>query len=65
MKENSEYLRPSQLAAKLGCSATTIINHIRAGKIHALKLDGGHYRIPRTEVERLKSEWIYSPDLTF
>jgi hypothetical protein len=40
-------------------------NWIKAGRVKAYRLGGPagrDYRIPWAEVERLKSEWLFSPE---
>jgi molybdopterin-binding protein len=49
----SELLTPMQAARVAGVSYPTIKQWIYKGKIHATKTAGGHYRIPRREIERV------------
>jgi len=52
------YVSPQDLADRLGVSVFTIRRYIRAGKLPAVKLDGG-YRIGRDDIaEFLKSREI-------
>jgi len=46
IKLDSEMLSTGQVAKKLGVSTQAVINWIEAGKLEAIKLPGGHYRIP-------------------
>jgi excisionase family DNA binding protein len=45
----------SQIAQEFSVSAHTVARWIREGKIKAIKLPGGTYRIPVEEVERIRS----------
>src|SRR6185369_5453908 len=49
----SELLTPVQAARVAGVSYPTIKQWIYKGKIHTTKTAGGHYRIARTEIERV------------
>jgi len=49
----SELLTPAQAARVAGVSYPTIKQWIYKGKIHTTKTAGGHYRIPRGEIERV------------
>jgi molybdopterin-binding protein len=49
----SELLTPMQAARVAGVSYPTIKQWIYRGKIQTTKTAGGHYRIPRTEIERV------------
>ena len=42
-------LSTGQVAKKLGVSTQAVINWIEAGKLEAIKLPGGHYRIPANQ----------------
>jgi len=42
-------LSTGDVAKKLGVSTQAVINWIEAGKMHAVKLPGGHYRIPANQ----------------
>ncbi len=46
IKLDREMLSTGQVAKKLGVSTQAVINWIEAEKIDAIKLPGGHYRIP-------------------
>jgi excisionase family DNA binding protein len=46
IKLDREMLSTGQVAMKLGVSTQAVINWIEAEKIEAIKLPGGHYRIP-------------------
>ena len=47
-----------KVAAILGCTSGTVRNRIEDGTIKAYRIGGtGHYRIPWSEVERLRSDW--------
>ena len=49
----SELLTPMQAARVAGVSYPTIKQWIYKGKIRTTKTAGGHYRIPRGEIERV------------
>ena len=52
----SDYLTPDEAARELSLqTAATVYRRIRAGGLRA-ELVGGRYRIPRSEVERLKRQ---------
>ena len=40
----------------LGVSYVTVARWIRAGKLRAIKLPSGHYRVPESEIKRLLEE---------
>lgn len=46
-------LTTGRVAASLGVTINTVKNWARAGKIQAVRLPSGHFRIPATEVDRL------------
>jgi len=43
----------SEVAELLGTTRVSVWRWIKTGKIRAIKLPGGQYRIPREEVEKL------------
>ena len=49
----SDLLTPMQAARVAGVSYPTIKQWIYKGKIHTTKTAGGHYRIARTEIQRV------------
>jgi molybdopterin-binding protein len=49
----NELLTPIQAARVAGVSYPTIKQWIYKGKIHTTKTAGGHYRIARSEIERV------------
>jgi len=49
----SDLLTPMQAARVAGVSYPTIKQWIYKGKIHSTKTAGGHYRIARTEIQRV------------
>lgn len=49
----AELLKLAEAAKLVGVSYPTLKQWIYKGKIHSVKTAGGHYRIPRDEVERL------------
>jgi hypothetical protein len=49
------FYSPRQLGDRWGKNRLTIIEAIRNGKLHAVRLSNrGHYMIPRSEVERVE-----------
>ena len=52
----SELLTPMQAARVAGVSYPTIKQWIYRGKIQTTKTAGGHYRIPRSEIERVTGQ---------
>jgi molybdopterin-binding protein len=57
-----EPLKPSEAARALGVSYPTLKQWIYKKKIRAQRTPGGHYRIPRSEIERLlRGPWA-APD---
>jgi len=54
--EDKRYFTTGEVARLLGVSAFAVWTWIRNKKIRAIKTPGGHYRIPREELERLLSE---------
>ena len=64
MTDKRDYTVP-QVAKEFSCSAGTVKNWIKAGRVKAYRLGGPagrDYRIPWAEVERLKSDWLFSPE---
>lgn len=64
IKLDSEMLSTGQVAKKLGVSTQAVINWIESKKLEAIKLPGGHYRIPadqfKTTIEQdTKREAIF------
>lgn len=51
-----EMLSTGKVAASLGVTINTVKNWVRAGKIKAVRLPSGHYRIPAGELDRLLME---------
>jgi len=49
------YLKVSEVCELLNLSRRAVYNWIRMGWINAIKLPNGEYRIPASEVERLKA----------
>ena len=54
----SELLTPMQAARVAGVSYPTIKQWIYKGKIHPTKTAGGHYRIARSEIERVTGQGV-------
>jgi excisionase family DNA binding protein len=48
-----EWLTTGQAAELLGVSRSTVVRYIEAGTLEARRLPGGHWRIRRSEAERL------------
>jgi excisionase family DNA binding protein len=52
----SEWLTSDEVCEILKISKSTVARYVRRGDLRAIRLPGGkrgHYRIPRTEVDRL------------
>jgi molybdopterin-binding protein len=49
-------LKPREAAAAIGVSYPTLKQWIYQRRIHASKTPGGHYRIPESEVNRIRGE---------
>ena len=57
-------LTVKQAAELFGCSGQTVQAWIKAGRIKAYRLgETGSYRVPWAEVERVRAEWMYKPDV--
>jgi excisionase family DNA binding protein len=52
--KSSEFISAREVAEVLGVSQNTVLRWVRLGLVEATKLPGGTYRIPRSELERLK-----------
>lgn len=53
-----------QLAECFQCHTNLIHKMIHSGRLKAYRLNGGGpWRIPWAEVERVKAEWMYKPDV--
>jgi excisionase family DNA binding protein len=48
-----EWLTTGQAAELLGVSRSTVVRYIEAGTLNARRLPGGHWRVRRSEAERL------------
>jgi molybdopterin-binding protein len=57
----SELLTPTQAAQVAGVSYPTVKQWIYKGKIHPTKTAGGHYRIARSEIERVTGHGAIRP----
>lgn len=54
-------LMPETAAEALGVDSRTLTRWAEAGRIQATRTAGGHYRYPRSEVERLRSNPPHRP----
>jgi excisionase family DNA binding protein len=55
MPENGDdYFTPRQVADLFKVSLSTVERWLRLGLVEGIRLPGGQYRIPASEVERLK-----------
>ncbi len=52
--EQSAYLTTEEAAAELGVSTKTIQNWTNSDKIECLRTEGGHRRISKAEIDRIK-----------
>jgi excisionase family DNA binding protein len=50
---SDEMLKPRDVAKMLNVSHSTVTRWVRLDQIRYVKLPGGTYRIPRSEVEKL------------
>lgn len=50
---SKDLLTTGKVAGALGVTINTVKNWVAAGRITAVRLPSGHYRIPRSELERL------------
>ena len=57
----SELLTPMQAARVAGVSYPTIKQWIYKGKVQTTKTAGGHYRISRSEIERVTGQNVVKP----
>ena len=48
-----EWLTTGQAAELLGVSRSTVVRYIEAGTLVARRLPGGHWRVRRSEAEKL------------
>lgn len=46
-------LKVGEVARRLNVSRHTVLNWIKRGKIKAIRLPSGRYRIPESEVEKI------------
>jgi excisionase family DNA binding protein len=52
--ESTEYLTPREVAEQLHVTQGTVVRWVRLGLVEGIRLPGGQYRIPKSEIERLK-----------
>jgi len=58
----SEYMTLSKAAPILGVSHDTIRQYVLSGKLPAIQLPSGHYRVRRSDVEQLlKPAPVFQP----
>ncbi len=50
----SDLVSTGEAARSLGVTVNTVKAWIRAGRLRAIRLPSGHFRIPRAEVERIR-----------
>jgi len=53
MERKERMLRSGEVAEILGVNRHTVVKWIKEGKIRAIKLPSGRYRIPESEVKRI------------
>lgn len=51
-------LRLTQVAEELGVSYWTVRRWVNNGKLEAIRLPSGGYRVERSEVERIRSQKV-------
>lgn len=56
-----KYLKPKDAARELGVSYPALKQWIYQNKLQVAKTPGGHYRIPESEVERLRGTTAKTP----
>ena len=54
MEDAMADLKPVEVATMCGVTAATVVRWIRQGRIAAIQLPGGLYRIPSSEIPRIK-----------
>ena len=56
LKNNMEkkFLTPTEFAREFEVSSEAVRSWIREGKLKSIRTPGGHFKIPLTEVERIK-----------
>ncbi len=59
MVSGPEYLTTHQVARLLGVSIPTVVNWIKAGRIHAHRTPGGHRRIARSNLRQFAVKHDY------
>ena len=52
--ESTEYLTPREVAEQLHVSQGTVVRWVRLGLVEGIRLPGGQYRVPKSEIDRLK-----------
>ena len=53
MERRERMLRSGEVAELLGVDRHTVVKWIKEGKIRAIKLPSGRYRIPESEVKKI------------
>ena len=53
MEKKERLLRSGEVAELLGVDRHTVVKWIKEGKIRAIKLPSGRYRIPESEVRKI------------
>ena len=53
MEDMERMLRSGEVAKLLGVDRHTVVRWIKEGKIRAVKLPSGRYRIPESEVRKI------------
>jgi len=53
MEKKERMLRSGEVAELLGVDRHTVVKWIKEGKIRAVKLPSGRYRIPESEVRKI------------
>lgn len=55
--DERDWMTVKEFADDVQLSAQTVRDWIKTGKLKAVKISDRTIRIPKTELERLKSEW--------
>jgi excisionase family DNA binding protein len=62
MTDPPDLLRVTDAARLLGVESKTLKQWVRDGKVRGGRTPGGHWRVPRAEVDRLRAGFGIEPD---
>jgi excisionase family DNA binding protein len=60
--QEKQFLSPSDIAAELGVSSTTVLRLIHAGELPAIRVSERIYRIPSASFEMYKAGGLRAPE---